>query len=59
MTNPHNPTGKIYTEEELLKLTEILSKWPEIIVISDDVYYHLAFDSYKYISFAGISEENY
>ena len=42
-----------------LELSKILEQWSEVIVVSDDVYYHLPFDSYKYTSFAGLSEENY
>jgi cystathionine beta-lyase len=28
ITNPHNPTGKLFTKEELLRLTEILERHP-------------------------------
>ena len=56
ITNPHNPTGKLFTLEELKKLTEIVEKHPQIIVISDDVYYHLPFDGKKYHSFANIGD---
>jgi aspartate/methionine/tyrosine aminotransferase len=54
ITNPHNPTGKVFTREELEKLSAILDKYPQVIVISDDVYYFLPFDGMKYEVFADI-----
>lgn len=54
ITNPHNPTGKIFTKEELERLTVIMDKYPKIIVISDDVYYFLPFDGRKHHMFADI-----
>ena len=45
LTNPHNPTGKIFTKSELERLTEILNKRPDILVISDDPYFFLPFDN--------------
>lgn len=44
ITNPHNPTGKIFSLDELNRLTAILHKHPQVLVISDDVYYQLPFD---------------
>jgi aspartate/methionine/tyrosine aminotransferase len=41
LINPHNPTGKMLTMSEIERLTEILDKYPDIIVFSDDVYFHL------------------
>lgn len=56
ITNPHNPTGKVFTYEELLKLTEIIEKHPQLIVVSDDVYYFLPFDNREYHLFANIGD---
>jgi len=56
LTNPHNPTGKLFTRDELLKLTEILDRHPQIVVVSDDVYYHLAFDGREHNLFANIGD---
>src|ERR1041384_6548115 len=36
-TNPNNPTGAIYTREELDALAEVLKKHPRLLVISDEV----------------------
>lgn len=59
LTNPHNPTGKIFTEAEIKKLTEILKKHPQVTVLSDDVYYFLPFDGRKYVNFANYCPENW
>lgn len=41
--SPSNPTGKLYTKQELKSLAEVISKHPEIIVISDEIYEHINF----------------
>lgn len=43
-TNPNNPTGAIYTREELDGLVEVLKKHPRLLVISDEVYNLLLLD---------------
>lgn len=54
LTNPHNPTGKMFTMEDIEILTNILDKRPDILVVADDVYFHLPFHGEKlpYYSFA-------
>lgn len=54
ITNPHNPSSKIFSKSELEKLSAILEKRPDIIVISDDVYFFLPFDGRQHFSFANI-----
>lgn len=43
LNSPSNPTGSIYTQEELIALSKILEKYPHIIVISDEIYEHINF----------------
>jgi len=59
ITNPHNPSGKIFTEDEIARLSAILDKWPQVTVLSDEVYFHLPFDGRKLVSFANYSESNW
>ena len=59
MTNPHNPSGKLWTQSEIAKMTSILDKHPHINVLSDDVYYFLPYDGRKYESFANYSQSNF
>ncbi|QGK77162.1 methionine aminotransferase [Flavobacterium sp. SLB02] len=49
INNPHNPTGKILTEDDFLQLEKLLSKFPEIIVLSDEVYEYITFEE-KHLS---------
>lgn len=42
--SPSNPTGFIYTEQELKNIAEVLRKHPQIVIISDDMYNRLMLD---------------
>ena len=48
LNSPSNPTGSCYSQEELKDLAEILLKYPQVHVISDDIYEHLLFDGCKF-----------
>ncbi|MDO5665919.1 MAG: pyridoxal phosphate-dependent aminotransferase [Bacteroidia bacterium] len=41
LCSPSNPTGSVYTREELKSLTDVLIKYPNIYVISDEIYEHI------------------
>ena len=41
LCSPSNPTGSVYSAEELAGLAEVLKKHPEIIVIADEIYEHI------------------
>ncbi len=41
--SPSNPTGSVYTREELQGLVDVLAKHPEIIVLADEIYEHINF----------------
>ncbi len=41
--SPSNPTGAIYTKEELAAIVEVLAKYPKIIVIADEIYEHICY----------------
>lgn len=42
-SSPSNPTGSVYSRDELEGLAEVLRKYPDIIVISDEIYEHINF----------------
>ncbi len=42
-SSPSNPTGDLYSKEELEELAGVLAKYPDIIVISDEIYEHINF----------------
>lgn len=56
LNSPTNPTGAIYSPEQLARLAEVLSRHPEVWVISDEIYEHIAYDS-KPTSFAAIAPQ--
>lgn len=49
--NPSNPTGMVYTGEEIAALAEILVKHPDTWVITDDIYNSMVFDGLGYHNF--------
>jgi methionine transaminase len=47
--NPHNPSGRIWNENDFLQLEAILDKKPNLLVLSDEVYEYITFEQ-KHIS---------
>jgi len=41
LCSPSNPTGSVYSKDELKGLADVLAKYPDIIVISDEIYEHI------------------
>ncbi len=41
LCSPSNPTGSVYSREELKALADVLAKYPQIIIISDEIYEHI------------------
>ncbi len=50
INNPHNPTGRIWTESDFEALETILEKHPQILILGDEVYEYITF-SQPHISF--------
>lgn len=44
-SSPCNPSGSVYSEEELEGIAEVLRKYPDIFVVSDEIYEHINFRS--------------
>lgn len=43
LCSPSNPTGSVYSREELQALVDVIAKHPDIIVLSDEIYEHINF----------------
>lgn len=41
LCSPSNPTGSVYTRDELRALADVLAKHPDIVIISDEIYEHI------------------
>jgi len=46
--SPSNPTGAGYSREELKALTDVLMRHPQVWVMTDDMYEHLAYDGFEF-----------
>lgn len=54
VNTPHNPTGKVFSREEMQLISDILDDCPHVLVLSDEVYDFLTFDGLSHICFASI-----
>jgi aspartate aminotransferase len=52
-SSPCNPSGSVYSREELTALAEVLQKYPNIFVVSDEIYEHINFTG-DYCSMAAV-----
>lgn len=58
LNSPANPTGCVYTQEELRQISEICVK-RKIFVISDEIYEKLIYDGLKHFSIASLNQDIY
>jgi len=49
--NPSNPTGMVYTKEEIDALADVIVKYPDTWIITDDIYNRMVFDGLGYHNF--------
>lgn len=54
LNSPSNPTGSCYSADELKALAEVLLKYPNVHILSDDIYEHLLFDNLKFSSIINV-----
>ncbi|WP_321969013.1 pyridoxal phosphate-dependent aminotransferase [Paraburkholderia tropica] len=59
LNSPSNPTGAVYSHDELVALGEVLKRHPHVWVMTDDIYEHLIYDGLKYVTFAAAVPELY
>ncbi|NJO59852.1 MAG: pyridoxal phosphate-dependent aminotransferase [Richelia sp. RM2_1_2] len=58
INSPGNPSGAVYTENELAALGEVVTSHPTLVVLADDVYEHTVYDQ-KFITPAQINSKLY
>lgn len=56
INSPNNPTGTVYTKEELMKIAEF-AREKDLIIISDEIYEKLIYDGEEHVSIASLSED--
>ena len=54
LNSPNNPSGSVYSEKELRALAEVLEKFPDVIILSDEIYEHLNYSDTPVFSIAAI-----
>ena len=56
LCNPHNPAGRVWTREELMRLGDICKRHG-VMVVSDEIHCELTFPGHDYTPFASLSQE--
>ena len=59
LNSPSNPSGFIYSEEDLKDIGRVLKKYPNIIIASDDIYEHIIFNGKKFTNILNVCPELY
>ena len=53
INSPNNPSGSVYNKDELNEIACVLKKYPDIFILSDEIYEHINYGS-EHVSFANI-----
>ncbi len=56
---PSNPTGAAYSESEIKALTDVLLKHPQVWILTDDMYEHLVYGDFKFMTPAQVEPKLY
>ena len=51
LNTPHNPTGRVFANDELRVIAELCQKW-NVVAVSDEVYEHITFDGVRHVRLA-------
>tara|TARA_A100001011_G_C14291941_1_gene836591 strand:- start:1428 stop:2630 length:1203 start_codon:yes stop_codon:yes gene_type:complete len=57
INSPGNPTGSVYSENELRELADIIRKYKNVFILSDDIYEHILYKSVKFRNILNISPD--
>ena len=58
LNTPNNPTGTIYSKEELMEIAEFAKKY-NLIIVSDEMYEKFIYDGEEHVSIASVSDDAY
>lgn len=59
LNSPSNPTGMVYTKEELLALADVLRKHPHVWVATDDMYEHIIWTKEPFVNIVTVAPDLY
>ena len=57
LNSPSNPTGAVYSADELRALAAVLERHPHVWVLADDIYEHILFDGRRFSTFAEVAPQ--
>ena len=50
LNSPGNPTGAAYSKNEMKALTDVLLEFPHVYIMADDIYEHIVYDDFKFVT---------
>ncbi len=59
LNSPSNPTGMVYSRDELAALGEVLAKYPQIMIASDDMYEHIVWEEGSFSNILNVCPQLY
>ena len=59
LNSPSNPSGAAYTRAELQALANVLLRYPQVWILTDDMYEHLIFDDFEFTTIAQVEPRLY
>jgi aspartate aminotransferase len=59
LNSPNNPTGAAYSRQEMKALTDVLVRHPHVWVMTDDMYEHLSYDGFEFVTPAQVEPRLY
>lgn len=57
LNSPSNPTGAMYSYDELWQLAQVLRRHPHVLIMSDDIYEHITFDDHQFHALVDVEPE--
>ena len=54
LNSPSNPTGSLYSKKELQKLADVLLRYPQVLIMSDDIYEKVIYDDLEFSTIASV-----
>lgn len=57
INSPSNPTGAVWSKQDLLEIAEVLREYPQVWVFADEIYEHLVFDGEAHYSLAALAPD--
>ena len=54
LNSPSNPTGAAYSRSDLEALADVLRRYPDVLILTDDMYEHLVYDGYEFATIAQV-----